>query len=375
MKRIVMLAALSLAALLVLAAPALAQDPWWSNLLQNATFESETYHHVSTDRLDPNLHFNVPNFWGGGVVLGSGSPSWENVHPTGYPHTGHIKLSGDRSYHMARGGGTFTAYIYQQVHVAPGTTVEGGASAYIEATNGLVRAGIDPTGGTNPFSGNVVWSEWSGAANTWNRPGVKVDNVGATVTLFLYATQTAPSDPNGVYWDNAFLFGAAGAGPAAEAAPGVPAPAAPGERFATPTVRLNVRSGPGIDFDRITVITPADAFPITGEAEGWYQLNLNGVEGWVSGRFVNVSEGQPAAPAVAPADSLDFTVDYTLRLRAGPSTDTETLATIPYTAIVQAFGRTADNTWVQVNYAGQNGWVAARFGRLDGDINRLPVRN
>ena len=41
---------------------------------------------------------------------------------------------------------------------------------------------------------------------------VNAHATGGVVTLFLYATQSQPSDPNGVYWDEAFLNGIPGQG-------------------------------------------------------------------------------------------------------------------------------------------------------------------
>lgn len=370
-KRLYLTFTLLVAALLIVVMPASAQS---GNLLRDPGFEGDSYTRISTDPRDPNVTFNVPAFWGGGAVLEPYPPDWRNVHPTGFPHTGPIKWAGNRSFHMARGGGTFTAYIYQRVSVQPNTPVEGGAYAFIEGNTGMVRAGIDPNGGTNPFAEGVVWSPFSEARNTWSRPSVSATaGSSGAVTLFLFATQREPHDPNGVYWDEAFLNGIPGEG-LPEAAP--PPAAEPAQQVLTPTVRLNVRSGPGTNFDRLGVISPRDTFAVRGESGGWFIIDFNGQRGYVSGNFVNISEGQPSeAPGITPVSSLDFTVDYTLRLRTGPSTQTETLERIPFTAIVQAIGRTADNNWLQVNYAGQTGWVAARFGRLSGDINALPVRN
>ncbi|MBZ0295629.1 MAG: SH3 domain-containing protein, partial [Anaerolineae bacterium] len=84
--------------------------------------------------------------------------------------------------------------------------------------------------------------------------------------------------------------------------------------------------------------------------------------------------GQAPANAGESSVSIDFTVGYALRLRSAPTTEGDTLARIPYTTIVQAVGRTSDNRWLQVRYAGQVGWVAAAYGRLNGNFNSLPVR-
>src|SRR5262245_44062171 len=127
--------------------PASAQQ----NLLVDPAFETEAYNLVSQDEA-ADVQFYVPSGWWGGVVLSPRDAFWMNVHPTGFPHTAGYKRNGNRSFHIGRGGGTFTAYIYQQVYVQPNTDVNGGAWGYIENDTGgaVLRAGIDPTGGTDP---------------------------------------------------------------------------------------------------------------------------------------------------------------------------------------------------------------------------------
>ena len=340
------------------------------NLLQDPGFESIDYRLVSTDPSDPTTTFNVPLGWWGGVAQPPGPESWRNVHPTGFPHTAGFKIEGGRSFHMARGGGIFTAWIYQQVAVTPGTEVDGGAYAFMENNGGgLIRVGVDPTGGTNPYSPTVVWSPFSNLRYQWHALNVRTTVESGTATLFLFATQDAPSNPNGVYWDAAFLNGT----PGQAIAPAAAAPAV-SDRYLTSNVRLRVRSGPGTNFEQIGSLNSGDSFGIVSEENGWYGISFNGQTGYVSGDFVSVSSGQAPANAGESSVSIDFTVGYALRLRSAPTTEGDTLARIPYTTIVQAVGRTSDNRWLQVRYAGQVGWVAAAYGRLNGNFNSLPVR-
>ena len=356
-----------LAVLALIVFPASAQT---QNLLFDPGFESVDYRLVSTDPNDPFTTYNVPQGWWGGVGQPPGPEPWRNAHPNGFPHTAGFKLEGGRSFHMSRGGGTFTAYLYQQVGVTPGTEVEGGAWAYMENNGGgLMRVGVDPTGNTNPYSPTVVWSPWSSTRYQWAQLSVRARVEGGAATLFLFATQDTPSNPNGVYWDSAFLNGVPGQPPAAvQEAP------APEQRYVTANVRLRVRSGPGTNFEQIGSINSGTSHTVQSESNGWYAIDFNGDTGYVSGDFVTVSQGTAPAQSVPSNVTLQFMVDYALRLRAAPTTDSETLARIPYTAIIEAIGRTADNNWLLVRYAGQTGWVAAQYGRLSGGINSLPVQ-
>ncbi|GAB5491492.1 MAG: hypothetical protein Phog2KO_17070 [Phototrophicaceae bacterium] len=51
-------------------------------------------------------------------------------------------------------------------------------------------------------------------------------------------------------------------------------------------LRLNVRAGNSTDFDVIGVITPGTWYAIIREESGWFVINYNGQEGYVSSQFV-----------------------------------------------------------------------------------------
>lgn len=68
------------------------------------------------------------------------------------------------------------------------------------------------------------------------------------------------------------------------------------------TTAVNLRSGPGVDNTRVTTVAPYTTFDITGKAAGWYRINYNGSEGWVSVTYARVGEA-PAAPAPAAEEA------------------------------------------------------------------------
>jgi len=58
----------------------------------------------------------------------------------------------------------------------------------------------------------------------------------------------------------------------------------------TPTEPLNVRSGSGVNFNKIGIILPTEAYYILGEEDGWYQILFDDVTAYVSGDYVTVQE-------------------------------------------------------------------------------------
>jgi LysM repeat protein len=90
-----------------------------------------------------------------------------------------------------------------------------------------MRIGIDPTGGTNPFNPQIVWSEFKQAFDSYQPFSVQAQAQGDKVTVFTFAAPSVnPNSPDygfkhtDIYWDDAALV-ALGAG----SAPPPPPPA------------------------------------------------------------------------------------------------------------------------------------------------------
>jgi hypothetical protein len=83
----------------------------------------------------------------------------------------------------------------------------------------------------------------------------------------------------------------------------------------------NVRSGPGTNYEPpITTVAPSSVYAVTGQNNGWYTINVNGVTGWVAGS-VGVLNG--------PCSSLPFVAAPPL---PAPTTGEATTAPPPVAA-------------------------------------------
>lgn len=172
------------------------------NLLTNPGFETDYSGRMGRG------DFNFAAGWDGWFTDAPHTEAWMNVPPTGYPHSGPFRRSGTNAQSIAKGGGTFTAAAFQRVQNIPeGAVVRGSAWVYIEnndGTNAQVRIGIGSNVGTN-VNGAITWSAWEKRLNGLQQ--ISIDHVatGGEVTIFIYATQTWPNDPNAVYIDDASL--------------------------------------------------------------------------------------------------------------------------------------------------------------------------
>lgn len=51
---------------------------------------------------------------------------------------------------------------------------------------------------------------------------------------------------------------------------------------------LNVRKGPGTNYAVIDKVVENETMTISDESSGWFLVNINGIQGWVSGNYLNV---------------------------------------------------------------------------------------
>ena len=55
-------------------------------------------------------------------------------------------------------------------------------------------------------------------------------------------------------------------------------------------VVLNVRAGPGTEYERSGSIAPGEVYRHYGEQDGWYRIRHEGREGYVAGAYVRAGE-------------------------------------------------------------------------------------
>jgi LysM repeat protein len=84
------------------------------------------------------------------------------------------------------------------------STNENYGSSSGQASMGM-RVGIDPTGGTNAFSANIVWSPVMESYDTWSLYSVEAVASSSAVTVFTRSHPDYPLQHNDIYVDDASL--------------------------------------------------------------------------------------------------------------------------------------------------------------------------
>jgi LysM repeat protein len=201
------------------------------NLLVNPSFEGDYYLWQGDDQ----------------VIIAQGWQAWF-AQPSEPPcHKFQPRYQGaapyaERIHHGADAQQYYTfsashiAGVYQQVNAPAGaiarftmwgqswTAPEDGDPRHSDPNNPMrLRIGIDPTGGTNPFSSAMVWSGMSSAHDAYVQFRVEA-TVGSAgrVTVFSYSNPEYCLANNNVYWDDASLtvIGQSGPTPAPTRTPG-----------------------------------------------------------------------------------------------------------------------------------------------------------
>jgi uncharacterized protein YgiM (DUF1202 family) len=147
--------------------------------------------------------------------------------------------------------------------------------------------------------------------------------------------------------------------------------------------RLNVRANPSASAAILTKINRNEVYAVLGRNNdsSWYQINVNGVVGWVSSRFITVQGAQVNVVSNAPTLQQPVDTGYNvtaltrLNVRNAPSRSGQIQTRMNINDIARVIGRTADNSWWNVNYNGTVGWVSSTFGQIQPgvDLNRIPV--
>jgi uncharacterized protein YgiM (DUF1202 family) len=148
------------------------------------------------------------------------------------------------------------------------------------------------------------------------------------------------------------------------------------------TGALNVRSGPGITFNRTAVVYQGTTVTLLGRNQSatWVKIQMaNGHQGWVNVAYTFPSVAVvnlPVVDAPAPPSATATAVVNTgaLNVRSGPS--------VAYTAVAVAYqgqamhllGRNVNSSWAKVRLiSGQEGWVNAGLIIPSVPISSLPV--
>ncbi len=179
------------------------------NVLQNGQFAEGFFLFRNEEQLETALGW-AP-WW---QDARPGAPRWQNQKPTFLPTT----VDGELVQELRTPYGTHTGGLWQQVPAAPGNryelTVDGQAWSSEEDTphksrggsDVNLRIGVDPTGGLDPTSPLIEWSEPVQALDRWVTLRLTARAEANVITIYLASAPNLPKRNQSVYWRNAVLL-------------------------------------------------------------------------------------------------------------------------------------------------------------------------
>jgi peptidoglycan endopeptidase LytF len=128
------------------------------------------------------------------------------------------------------------------------------------------------------------------------------------------------------------------------------------------TATVNVRKGPGTDYETVAKIPKGARVQVVGKQGSWLKVQSKhgNPPGYIDERFA-VPRKEKAAPA--PASPGTYTTTATVNVRKGPGTSHAIVAKIPKNSKVQVVGFEGDWLKVQSKHGNPPGYIQKTYAK------------
>lgn len=175
---------------------------------------------------------------------------------------------------------------------------------------------------------------------------------------------------------------------------GAPSSAEPSATVATGA--LNIRSGPGSNYNVIATLTQGQPVVLLGRtaSSGWAQVRIyNGAIGWANAAYlntnvafaslpvVNVASAPPPGPTQGPGSGPGQGVTRgtvtasALNVRSGPGLGYGVVTGVYWGQEVVVHGRSADGGWLKISVGNATGWASSHYINTNVPFFALAVVN
>ncbi|HAM81538.1 N-acetylmuramoyl-L-alanine amidase [Ornithinibacillus bavariensis] len=121
---------------------------------------------------------------------------------------------------------------------------------------------------------------------------------------------------------------------------------------------LNVRSGPGTNYDRIGQLNTNETYPILTQQDGWVEMQLDGFSGWVSTDYISIQghNANQSEETMAESDNRTIVISQDkTQIRNGPSTENDIVSLANKGQAFDVIGETDE--WLKVKSEEVEGYV------------------
>ena len=139
---------------------------------------------------------------------------------------------------------------------------------------------------------------------------------------------------------------------------------------------INVRSGPGTDYSRVTRVSEGKRVAILDKDGDWYRVSFDGTTGYILSDYVAADGGgTPAGSAQTPAkpEPVDKSVGNAtvsggsvINVRSGPGTEYSRVARVNEGKRVTLLAKAGD--WLKASFDGTTGYILGDYVTPDGGV-------
>ena len=132
---------------------------------------------------------------------------------------------------------------------------------------------------------------------------------------------------------------------------------------------INVRKGPGTNYDRIAMVAAGKRVAILGSESGWYQIGFDGKTGYIMGDYISPDGSAAAAepqPAVDTSAGNATVTGGTINVRTGPGTSYSCIAQVGSGKRVTLLA--AANGWYKMEFDGKTGYISGDYVSPDDGV-------
>ncbi len=127
---------------------------------------------------------------------------------------------------------------------------------------------------------------------------------------------------------------------------------------------LSFRSGPDTSYSLYDTIKNGTTVTILDSSNGWYKINYNSKEGWVSGKYVSVGSGDSGGSSSSggTTSSTGKITASSLRVRSGAGLNYSQIGSLLKGTTVTILGES--NGFYKINYESQTGYISKTYVNL-----------
>ena len=122
---------------------------------------------------------------------------------------------------------------------------------------------------------------------------------------------------------------------------------------------LNVRSGASTSHKVLGTVSKGKTVEIKDTQNGWHQINFNGNNGWVSGKYISSTTSTGSSTSTAQSTKKGTITANSLNVRSGASTSHKVLGTVSKGRTVEI--KDTQNGWHKISFNGGHGWVSGKY--------------